>query len=210
MNLDEPEFQRQDDSTQSAMKRALDVLSKAAEKEQPGSEDAVPPLPEELRDQWLRELARQQAVTSGVKREQSMNLWQRLSEWWHAPKFWISGLATAAIVVMAVMLSQPKVDEGRITRGGEGRKVLSVFQLALIAETSVYDEFRSLRSGKAPARYESREEVLAEMGNAPVVLLDFSTQKILLIRDGFIEREVDFPSDDLLDLSMAVDELMAP
>jgi hypothetical protein len=210
MNLDEPEFQRQDASSRSAMKHALEVLSKAAEKEQPGSEDAVPPLPEELRDQWLRELARQQVVTSGVKREQSMNLWQRLSEWWHAPKFWISGLATAAIVVMAVMLSQPKVDEGRITRGGEGSQIVDVRKIVVMAETAAYDEFRSLRSGDAPARYESREEVLAEMGNAALLLVDFSTKKILLMRDGLVEREVDFPSDDILDVSMKVDELMAP
>jgi len=149
-------------------------------------------------------------VVPVVQRQQRVSLWQRLSEWWHAPKFWFSGLATAAVVVMLVMLSQPKVDEGRITRGGEGTQSVSVRKIVVMAETTIYDEFRSLRSGEAPLRYESREQVLAEMGNAPLLLVDFSTKKILLMRDGFIEREVDFPSDDILDVSMKVDELMAP
>lgn len=210
MNLDEPEFQKQDANTRSAMTHALDILAKAAEKEQPGSHDPVPPLPEDLRDQWLRELDRQQVQQPIARREPTVGLMQRLSEWWHAPKFWLGGLTTAAVVIVAVLMMHTPEDNGRITRGGEGTQASSSIRIAVIAETAAYEEFRSLRSGEAPARYESREQAQAELGSAAMLLVDFSTKKILLYRDGQLQREVDFPSDDLLDISMAVDEIMAP
>lgn len=210
MNLDEPEFQRQDASTQVAMKRALDVLSKVAAKEQAGADEVVPPLPDELRDQWLRELARSQAEATPARRVQSQSIWQQISAWWHAPKFWMGGLAAAALVVMCAMIFLPPKDEERITRGGDVAQTDLSLRLVVIATNAVFDEFSSLRSGEVPVRYDSAEQALAELGSTPMLIVDFSTKKILVMREGRVERVKEFPSDDLLDVSMAVDELLAP
>lgn len=210
MNHDEPEYLRQDASTRAAMKHALDLLAKAAEKEHPGSDEEIPPLPEDLRDQWLRELTRQQATANPVRKERSVSVWQHLIEWWHTPKFWISGLATAAVVMMAVLLIQPKDHGERITRGGEREAAETLMRSAVIADPATYEKFRSLRSGEAPQRYATREQAIADAGTSPMLLIDFQTKKILVYREGHLHQNIDFPSEDLLDLSIAIDRILKP
>ena len=112
--------------------------------------------------------------------------------------------------MMAVLLMHPGVDNARITRGGEAGQTISSLRIAVIAEQSAYEEFCSVRSGEPPTRYETQEQALSAAGTSPMLIVDFSMKKILLHRDGQLEREANFPSDDMLDVSIAVDEIMAP